>query len=124
MNGRPVDVPVIAKAVNEVYKSFNTHQLPVVVLDFSVPRGTSSVLSLFLVIDAMSIMATDTDHAESVDINVSPDKRSIFLHSEAQLIEALKVCSPRPMDDGSRRLLKPTSNHRDRHLQSAGHLRK
>jgi DNA mismatch repair protein PMS2 len=82
-----------------VYKSFNTHQLPVVVLDVSVPRGTSSKLSLFLVIDAMSILATDTDHAESVDINVSPDKRSIFLHSEAQLIEALKVCSPRPMDE-------------------------
>ena len=39
INGRPVDLPVVAKAVNEVYKSFNTHQLPLVVLDFSVPRG-------------------------------------------------------------------------------------
>ena len=39
INGRPVDLPVIAKAVNEVYKSFNTNQLPVVVLDFTVPRG-------------------------------------------------------------------------------------
>lgn len=39
MNGRPVDLPVVAKAVNEVYRSFNTHQLPLVVLDFSVPRG-------------------------------------------------------------------------------------
>lgn len=29
--------------------------------------------------------------AESVDINVSPDKRSIFLHSEGQLVETLKV---------------------------------
>jgi DNA mismatch repair protein PMS2 len=40
MNGRPVDLPVVAKAINEVYKSFNTHQLPLVVLDFTVPRGT------------------------------------------------------------------------------------
>jgi DNA mismatch repair protein PMS2 len=39
MNGRPVDLPVVAKAVNEVYKSFNTNQLPLVVLDFTVPRG-------------------------------------------------------------------------------------
>jgi DNA mismatch repair protein PMS2 len=39
MNGRPVDLPVVAKAVNEVYKSFNTNQLPFVVLDFTVPRG-------------------------------------------------------------------------------------
>ena len=39
MNGRPVDLPVVAKAVNEVYKSFNTHQLPLVVLDFTVPKG-------------------------------------------------------------------------------------
>lgn len=44
MNGRPVDMPVIAKAVNEVYRSFNTHQLPLVVLDFSVPRGGSTRL--------------------------------------------------------------------------------
>jgi len=41
MNGRPVDLPVVAKAVNEVYKSFNTNQLPLVVLDFTVPRGES-----------------------------------------------------------------------------------
>jgi hypothetical protein len=32
---------VVAKAVNEVYKSFNTNQLPLVVLDFTVPRGES-----------------------------------------------------------------------------------
>jgi DNA mismatch repair ATPase MutL len=35
------------------------------------------------------------DEEESVDINVSPDKRSIFLHSEAQLVEALRVCDCR-----------------------------
>jgi DNA mismatch repair ATPase MutL len=58
----------ILKAVNEVYKSFNTNQHPLAILDFEIPR-------------------------ESVDINVSPDKRTIFVHSEANLIEALKVRS-------------------------------
>ena len=58
----------ILKAVNEVYKSFNTNQHPLAILDFQIPR-------------------------ESVDINVSPDKRTIMVHSEANLIEALKVGS-------------------------------
>jgi DNA mismatch repair protein PMS2 len=83
INGRPVDIPVVSKAVNEVYKSFNTHQLPVVVLDFSVPKGAG----------VYQCPLSHTDMTESVDINVSPDKRSIFLHSETQLVEALKVGS-------------------------------
>jgi len=41
-----VDLPVVAKAVNEVYKSFNTNQLPLVVLDFTVPRGMSRNVSV------------------------------------------------------------------------------
>ncbi|KAK4686266.1 DNA mismatch repair protein PMS2, partial [Tremellales sp. Uapishka_1] len=65
INGRPCNLPKIAKAINEVYKSFNTHQVPLAVLDFLIPP-------------------------ESVDINVSPDKRTIFVHSEANLIEALR----------------------------------
>lgn len=39
----------------------------------------------------MDHLGAKANEADSVDINVSPDKRSIFLHSEAQLIEALKV---------------------------------
>lgn len=58
--------PQVVKAVNEVYKSFNTNQVPLALLDFQIPK-------------------------ESVDINVSPDKRTLFLHSEANLIESLKV---------------------------------
>lgn len=34
---------------------------------------------------------TNVSFADSYDVNVSPDKRSIFLHSEQNLIEALKV---------------------------------
>jgi DNA mismatch repair protein PMS2 len=38
----------VQKAVNEVYKSFNTHQLPLAILDFQIPRrelGLQSPLS-------------------------------------------------------------------------------
>lgn len=53
------------KAVNEVYKSYNISQVPLAVLDFRIAP-------------------------ESVDINVSPDKRTIFVHSERNLIAALR----------------------------------
>lgn len=56
--------------MNEVYKNFNTNQVPLAILDFQIPK-------------------------ESVDINVSPDKRTIFVHSEANLIEALRVSAYR-----------------------------
>ncbi|WVW82358.1 hypothetical protein I302_104365 [Kwoniella bestiolae CBS 10118] len=66
INGRPCNLTSVAKAINEVYKSFNTHQVPLAILDFQIPP-------------------------QSVDINVSPDKRTIFVHSEDKLIEALKI---------------------------------
>ncbi|WVQ97418.1 hypothetical protein IAU59_004531 [Kwoniella sp. CBS 9459] len=66
INGRPCNITTVARAVNEVYKSFNTNQVPLTILDFQIPP-------------------------ESVDINVSPDKRTIFVHSEDRLIEALKI---------------------------------
>ncbi|EGN97537.1 hypothetical protein SERLA73DRAFT_57791 [Serpula lacrymans var. lacrymans S7.3] len=67
INGRPFSPPKIQKAFNEVYRSFNANQSPFIVADFVIPTHTC-------------------------DINVSPDKRTIFLHSEANLIQALKVC--------------------------------
>lgn len=35
---------------------------------------------------------------DSYDVNVSPDKRSILLHSEKNLIEALKVSRSKASD--------------------------
>ncbi|WVR05930.1 hypothetical protein IAU60_002956 [Kwoniella sp. DSM 27419] len=66
INGRPCNLSTVARAVNEVYKTFNTHQVPLAILDYQIPPA-------------------------SVDINVSPDKRTIFVHSEDRLIEALKT---------------------------------
>ncbi|GAA5839580.1 hypothetical protein JCM9279_005986 [Rhodotorula babjevae] len=73
INGRPFQPAKVAKAVNEVYKSFNASQFPCVVADFQ--------------------LAPD-----AYDVNVSPDKRTIFLHSEGNLIAALKQALARFFD--------------------------
>jgi len=65
VNSRPCGLPQIAKAFNEVYKSFNVSQSPFIFADFQM----------------------DTN---AYDVNVSPDKRTILLHDSAALIESLK----------------------------------
>ncbi|KIJ19584.1 hypothetical protein PAXINDRAFT_69419, partial [Paxillus involutus ATCC 200175] len=66
VNGRPYNPGKVQKAINEVYRTFSANQSPFVIADFILPT-----------------------HA--CDINVSPDKRTIFLHSENNLVQALKV---------------------------------
>ncbi|KAI0070234.1 DNA mismatch repair protein MutL [Panus rudis PR-1116 ss-1] len=66
VNGRPCTPTKVQKAFNEVYRTFNANQSPFIVADFLLPK-------------------------DSLDINVSPDKRTIFIHSENNLIQALKV---------------------------------
>ncbi|KAI5999252.1 DNA mismatch repair protein MutL, partial [Pisolithus albus] len=69
VNGRPFNAgkaSIVQKAFNEVYRTFNVNQVPFVIADFVLPT-----------------------HA--CDINVSPDKRTIFLHSENNFVLALKV---------------------------------
>jgi DNA mismatch repair protein PMS2 len=65
INSRPCQQTRMAKAFNEVYRQFNTVQLPFVVCNFTL----------------------DPRH---YDVNVSPDKRTILLHDETVLIERLK----------------------------------
>ncbi|WVN85388.1 uncharacterized protein L203_100534 [Cryptococcus depauperatus CBS 7841] len=57
---------VMAKREGIIETSFNTHQVPLAILNFHIPL-------------------------QSLDINVSPDKRTIFVHSEDRLIESLKT---------------------------------
>jgi len=66
INGRPCSPSKVQKAFNEVYRTFNANQAPFVVADFILPT-------------------------DSCDVNVSPDKRTILLHSENNLVQALKV---------------------------------
>ncbi|KAI9696837.1 MAG: hypothetical protein M1836_005199 [Candelina mexicana] len=66
VNTRPCGLPQVAKAFNEVYKSFNVTQSPFVFADIKM----------------------DT---RSYDVNVSPDKRTILLHDQTALLESLKT---------------------------------
>ncbi|KAI0338661.1 DNA mismatch repair protein MutL [Trametopsis cervina] len=66
INGRPCNPSKAQKAFNEVYKTFNATQSPMIIADFILPK-------------------------DSIDLNVSPDKRTIFIHSEDNLVQALKA---------------------------------
>lgn len=65
VNGRPCNLPKVQRAINETYRQFNATQTPFVVLNIIIPT-------------------------ETCDINVSPDKRTIFLHNEQNFITAMK----------------------------------
>ncbi|KAF5376419.1 hypothetical protein D9615_008580 [Tricholomella constricta] len=66
VNGRPCNLPKIQKAFNGVYRSFIANQAPFILADTILPTN-------------------------SCDTNVSPDKRTIFLHSEKTVITKLKA---------------------------------
>ncbi|XP_038590866.1 mismatch repair endonuclease PMS2 isoform X1 [Micropterus salmoides] len=66
INNRPCDPLKVAKLVNEVYHMYNRHQYPFVALNIAVA-------------------------SECVDVNVTPDKRQIFLQEEKLLLAILKT---------------------------------
>lgn len=61
VNGRPWDSPKLAQIFNQVYKMFNATQYPSVVANLELPPS-------------------------AYDVNVAPDKRSIYLHDESALL--------------------------------------
>lgn len=70
VNKRPVTHKRIAKVINEVYKTFNTTQVPVFVLEIELDTAF-------------------------VDVNVTPDKRMVLMQSEDVVVEVLReeLCS-------------------------------
>ncbi|KAF5287266.1 hypothetical protein FQR65_LT02139 [Abscondita terminalis] len=66
INDRPCESHKITKLVNEIYKQFNSNQYPFVFLNVIMERS-------------------------SVDVNVTPDKRQIFLNQEKLLLATLKT---------------------------------
>ncbi|KAI7892356.1 uncharacterized protein EV154DRAFT_191776 [Mucor mucedo] len=64
VNGRPCSLPKLSKALNETYRTFISNQYPVLIADLQMPTNT-------------------------YDVNVSPDKRTIFVHDEAKIAEAI-----------------------------------
>ncbi|WFD20658.1 ATP-binding mismatch repair protein [Malassezia caprae] len=64
LNGRPWDSPKLAHVFNQAYRTMNATQFPCVIADLRLGR-----------------------HA--YDVNVSPDKRTLYLHDEAVLLERI-----------------------------------
>lgn len=65
VNSRPCGLPQVAKVFNEVYRSFNNAQSPFIFANIEL----------------------DT---HGYDVNVSPDKRTIMLHEQSRMLEALR----------------------------------
>ncbi|XP_067005498.2 mismatch repair endonuclease PMS2 [Anabrus simplex] len=66
VNSRPCEPHKISKSVNEVYHHFNKHQYPFVFLNMRMAHG-------------------------NVDVNLTPDKRQVFLDQEKLLIATVKA---------------------------------
>ncbi|XP_061191290.1 mismatch repair endonuclease PMS2-like isoform X2 [Saccostrea echinata] len=66
INKRPFDSAKITKVINEVYHQFNRHQYPFVAIHINMDK-------------------------ESVDVNVTPDKRQIFMENEKILLAIIKT---------------------------------
>ena len=70
VNGRPVDLPRFSKTLNELYRAFcattSANNCPTAVLDFQMPT-------------------------DAYDVNVTPDKRKVFLHDEDAVLRAARA---------------------------------
>eukprot|EP01134_Creolimax_fragrantissima_P003647 CFRG3647T1 len=65
VNGRPCDLVKVGKIVNDIYKAYNQNKYPVVVLNIVTER-------------------------EECDVNVTPDKRTVYLHKEKAILELVE----------------------------------
>jgi len=74
VNSRPCDPAKLIKIVNQVYHSLNRHQFPFVCLNIVTER-------------------------ETVDINITPDKRQVFLTNEKILTETVKKSLEQMFED-------------------------
>ncbi|WFD35497.1 ATP-binding mismatch repair protein [Malassezia cuniculi] len=65
INGRPWEAPRVARIFNDVYRQYNALQVPFVVADFRLPT-------------------------DAYDVNVTPDKRTVYVHNEDILLDGLR----------------------------------
>lgn len=79
LNSRPVDIPKISKMINIIYKQFNLTQYPIYVLNIIV-------------------------RPDSYDVNVTPDKRTVYLENELHVISFIKDVLETLYDSSSRSL--------------------
>ena len=86
VNGRPCVLPQVAKAMNEVYKTYNLSQSPFIFADVQL----------------------DTN---AYDVNVSPDKRTILLHEQGELLDSLREALTDLFDNQRQSVPQAKTNH-------------
>uniref|UniRef100_A0A8C5ANA0 PMS1 homolog 2, mismatch repair system component n=1 Tax=Gadus morhua TaxID=8049 RepID=A0A8C5ANA0_GADMO len=91
INKRPCDPSKVTKIVNEVYHMYNRHQYPFVALNIAVA-------------------------SECVDVNVTPDKRQIFLQEEKLLLAILKTSLMAMYESGVNKI---SLNHKPSNLSNS-----
>ncbi len=64
-NGRPVDMPKVAKALNEVWRKYEMKNKPAFIIDLKVSAG-------------------------NFDVNLAPDKREVVIRHEFMIIDKMK----------------------------------
>ncbi|EPY51471.1 MutL family mismatch-repair protein Pms1 [Schizosaccharomyces cryophilus OY26] len=65
INGRPIHLPKLVKTIQETFKIYSLSQAPFFAINLTLTEGT-------------------------VDVNVSPDKRSVFLSEESYIIDFVR----------------------------------
>ncbi|XP_014362083.2 mismatch repair endonuclease PMS2 isoform X1 [Papilio machaon] len=85
VNSRPCEPTKIMKLINEIYRQFNPHQYPFVFLNIVLERTL-------------------------VDVNVTPDKRKLFLAKEKAILDVVK-CSISKLFENIPRVMKLESAH-------------
>lgn len=87
--------------MNEVYHMYNRHQYPFVALNIAVASGKLVGCNYFLKktnkqkkplfrLCTLCVSVLVLFHSECVDVNVTPDKRQIFVQEEKLLLALLK----------------------------------
>lgn len=66
INNRPVEYTRVCSVINDVYKQFNKNQYPIIVLFIDVPP-------------------------EKIDVNVTPDKKTVMLEKERHLLAIIRA---------------------------------
>jgi DNA mismatch repair protein PMS2 len=83
-NGRPIDLPRLVKAVNEIWRKYEMKQKPAFIIDIRINRN-------------------------SVDVNLAPNKREVLIENEELLIEQFRNAID-SMYSSSKNVLEVNSN--------------
>ena len=116
INKRPVDLPKFSRVINEVYRSdlLSCHGVPCCFVDGVVDCEGNSIITAHILctfwiwyapcslqsssafIDAAELLMLQVLSPGSFDVNVTPNKRTIFVHEEKEILNAIKVLALGP----------------------------